>query len=216
MKLGQKIDLDNNDKKSNIWFMSDLHYNHVNILRLNGGRGFQNIDEMNEEIVKEIKEKVKPEDILFDLGDLIWKESNEDIKVFKSILPKKSYKIIGNHDNLKNYLSGAWGSTWVGFYDILDLIIKYQREDIQITLSHYPILDWNHRFRGSWNLHGHSHGNVDMVNIGSGELRMDIGYDSTIAKKEGSFLISFQSIYNLMKGLAGGKSFREWANEKFG
>ena len=212
--LGQKIDLDNNDRNRKVWFMSDLHYNHQNILWINKKtRGhFNEVGEMNQYILSELKEKVGPEDIVFDLGDLIWKETTAEIKTFSNLLPVRSYRVLGNHDG-KNL--GAWGKTWKGVYDLLDLIIKKDGEDIRLTLSHYPILDWNHRYRGAWNLHGHCHGGVDKLNEESGELRLDIGFDSDIATWTGSFLVSFDDILTEMKKKTGGLNFRDWSKSKF-
>ena len=215
MNLGPKIDLDNNDKKRKVWFMSDLHYNHENILWINKKtRGhFQDITQMNQYILKELKEKVNKEvDILFDLGDLIWKEGPAEVELFSKLLPVRSHRVMGNHDG-KNL--GAWGKTWKGVYDLLDLIIKKDGEDIRLTLSHYPILDWNHRYRGAWNLHGHCHGGVDKLNEESGELRLDIGFDSDIATRTGSFLVSFEDVLTEMKKKVGGKNFRDWSKERF-
>ena len=213
--LGPKIDLDNNDRNRKVWFMSDLHYNHQNILWINKktrGDRFSDLTSMNLWITTELKNKVGPEDIVFDLGDLIWKETLAEIKTFSNLLPVRSYRVLGNHDG-KNL--GAWGKCWRGVYDLLDLIIKKDGEDIRLTLSHYPILDWNHRYRGAWNLHGHCHGNFDDLNVKSGELRMDIGFDSDMATQEGSFLIPFDSILNVMKQRTGGKGFKDWSKERF-
>lgn len=210
-RFGPKIDLDNNDRNRKVWFMSDLHFNHNNILRLNA-RKFKTIDKMNDYILEEIREKVKEGDILFDLGDLIWRESPREVGLFSGILPPRSFRILGNHDSLN---LGAWGSCWGGVYDILDLIIKYKGEDIQFVLSHYPILDWNHRYRGSIALHGHCHGMVDEINNQSGELRIDVGFDSSLSSREGSFLIPFETIYREMKEKVGGIKFRSWAKKKY-
>jgi calcineurin-like phosphoesterase family protein len=215
MNLGQKIDLDNNDRNRKIWFMSDLHYNHENILWINQptrGDRFKDLEEMNQYILSELREKVGPNDILFDLGDLIWKEGPPEIKSFSEVLPVRSFRLLGNHDG-KNLV--AWGKTWMGVYDILDLIIKKDGEDIRLTLSHYPILDWNHRYRGSWDLHGHCHGGIDKLNNESDELRMDIGFDSEIASRIGSFLIPFEFVLEVMKEKTDGEKFREWAKDKF-
>ena len=215
MNLGQKIDLDNNDRNRKIWFMSDLHYNHGNILWINQptrGDRFKDLEEMNQYILGELREKVGPDDILFDLGDLIWKEGPAEVEKLSEVLPVRSFRVLGNHDG-RNL--GAWGKTWRGIYDLLDLIIKKDGEDIRITLSHYPLLDWNHRYRGSWNLHGHCHGGIDTLNNESAELRMDIGFDGKEAQKVGSFLIPFDSILAVMKERTGGIGFRDWAKKRF-
>ena len=210
-KFGPKIDLDNNDRGRKIWFMSDLHYNHINILQLNN-RKFRGVEEMNQYILGELASKIDSNDILFDLGDLIWKESPSEIKLFSEILPPISYRVLGNHDG-KNL--EAWGKVWRGVYDLLDLIVKKDGEDIRITLSHFPILDWNHRYRGSWNIHGHCHGGIDSLNKESGELRLDIGFDSEISQEVGSFLIPFDRVLSEMKRRTGGKDFRGWAKNRY-
>ena len=43
-------------------------------------RGFPGVMEMNDWIEMELMEKVGPEDILFDLGDLFWKTSETKMK----------------------------------------------------------------------------------------------------------------------------------------
>lgn len=212
--LGQKIDLDNNDRNRKVWFMSDLHYNHQNILWINQktrGDRFEDLTDMNQYIIKELKEKVDPDDYLFDLGDLIWKEGPAEVELFSKLLPVRSHRVLGNHDgrNLE-----AWGKCWRSVSDLLDLIIKKGGEDIRLTLSHYPILDWNHRYRGAWNLHGHCHGSIDKLNDKSGELRLDIGFDSDIASRVGSFLIPFEDVLKVMRQKTGGMGFRDWAKEK--
>ena len=215
MTLRPKIDLDNNDRKRNIWFTSDIHYNHENMIKIKN-RPFENIDEMNSYIISQFKSYVKQGDIVFDLGDMIWKESPELIKEFRKVIPEKSYKIFGNHDNQESYMSGAYGNRWKTKSDILDVIIKYKGEDIQVNMCHYPLLDWNHRFRGSWGLHGHVHGNLDNLNKESGELRLDVGFDTELAKEIGTFLIPFDEIYKRMKLITNGETFRNWAREKDG
>jgi len=196
MKLGPKIILNDRER---LWFMSDLHYNHQNILHINPQtRLFKDINQMNEYILEELKKKVKPGDILFDLGDLIWREKPSDIALFRDLLPERSYRIWGNHDSEKNLK--AWGGVWKIATDLLDVIVKKDGVDQRLVLSHYPILDWNGRFHGSWNIHGHCHGNIDQVNRESGEKRIDVGFDSEIAKKEGSFLIPYEKIWEELVG----------------
>ena len=215
MKLRSKINLDQDRRK--IWFMSDLHYNHQNILHLGSGRPFEDLASMNRYILETIKNTVGPDDILFDLGDLIWRENKELALELCENLPKESYKILGNHDAPENYISG-WhkqSNFWVGVYDTLDIIVRYKEEIIRLSLSHYPILDWNHRYHGSINIHGHCHGMLDDINSKSGELRFDIGFDSRIAREVGSFLIPFEKIYDKAKEITGGELLNIWANNRY-
>lgn len=209
MKLTRTFDLDNTDRGKKIWFMSDLHYNHLNIMKF-CKRPYDTIEEMNDYIVGELTKKLGENDILFDLGDMIWKESYEDIELFGNLLPKESYKIMGNHDSLATY-QREQKKYWRIITDLLDVQVIYKGERIKLVLSHYPILDWNGKYHGSINLHGHSHGNNDPENVGI--LRFDLGLDATLAKKYGSFLMPFEFIWEEAKKVTGGKNFETWVRE---
>lgn len=51
-----------------IWFTSDTHFGHERILEFTN-RPFDNIREMNDALIANINEKIKPEDELYILGD---------------------------------------------------------------------------------------------------------------------------------------------------
>ena len=52
----------------NIWFSSDLHFNH-NRQFIYQARGFETLEEMNQTIIERFNSLVKPEDDLYLLGD---------------------------------------------------------------------------------------------------------------------------------------------------
>lgn len=51
-----------------VWFTSDLHFGHANIIRYSG-RPFVDLDEMHRELVKRWNDRVAPEDTVYVLGD---------------------------------------------------------------------------------------------------------------------------------------------------
>ena len=54
-----------------IWMTSDLHFNHENILKYEPvSRPFATVEEMNEVLIQNWNSKIKPEDIVYVLGDL--------------------------------------------------------------------------------------------------------------------------------------------------
>lgn len=97
-----------------IWFTSDTHYNHKNIVRgttdwagdptkgaasVQRTRDFNTLEEHNDAIVKNINAVVKPNDTLYVLGD--WSfggiESIWDFR--KRILCENIHFVLGNHDH---------------------------------------------------------------------------------------------------------------------
>jgi calcineurin-like phosphoesterase family protein len=192
--------------------MGDLHWGHSNILKFGEGRKFSTISEMEDYIKDTLSKTLKKEDFLFDLGDLFWKTPQEEMEEVCSLFPRRTWKILGNHDKESLYMGGnpILRKYFEGVSDLLDLRVIYGGEDIQVTLSHYPFLTWNHSHWGSLGIHGHTHGSIDILNSESPDLRVDIGFDSSLAKETGSFLIPFQAIWSYMKSKTGGLSFRKY------
>lgn len=202
-------------KKNKLWFMSDLHYNHENVIKFNR-RPFENVKEMNWHIEQELINKVGPGDILFDMGDLFWKTDETTMKnVISLASPKEWYKILGNHDNYNVYRKSYIGTLFTLLSDILEINVDHEGRNYKLTLCHYPMISWNGKARGTLMIHGHCHGNIDNINTESTDLRVDVGFDGALAKKTGSFLISFEDILEYMKEKAGGSlDFMKHAQEK--
>lgn len=202
-------------KKNKLWFMSDLHYNHENVIKFNR-RPFENVKEMNWHIEQELITKIGPGDILFDMGDLFWKTDETTMKnVISLASPKEWYKILGNHDNYNVYRKSYIGTLFTLLSDILEINVDHEGRNYRLTLCHYPMISWNGKARGTLMIHGHCHGNIDNINTESTDLRVDVGFDGLLAKKTGSFLISFEDILEYMKEKAGGSlDFMKHAQER--
>lgn len=84
-----------------IWFTSDTHFNHQNILAYEPEtRPFETVEEMNEVIIKNWNDKVKPDDTIYVLGDFFMGMLDK----IEDILNRLNGKIIlvrGNHDTKK-------------------------------------------------------------------------------------------------------------------
>ena len=93
--------------------------------------------------------------------------------------------------------------------------MDHEGRDYKLTLCHDPMISWNGKARGTLMIHGHCHGNIDNINTESTDLRVDVGFDGLLAKKTGSFLISFEDILEYMKEKTGGSlDFMKHAQEK--
>ena len=146
-----------------IWFTSDTHYNHKNIVRgvsswpiLDECRNFETIEDMNEMLVSRLNERIDEDDVLFFLGD--WSFGGFDkIEEFREkLLVKELHFIIGNHDHHVANDKNGIRSIFTSVNDYL----KIQVDNQIIILSHYPIISWQDAGAGAWMVHGHTHGTL--------------------------------------------------------
>jgi len=83
------------------YFSSDLHLGHINIIKY-CKRPFDDVNEMNDYLIKKWNERVKEEDTVFYLGDFCFKTGQEGIGLSaKEYINKLNGNIIfvsGNHD----------------------------------------------------------------------------------------------------------------------
>lgn len=115
-----------------VYFISDTHFYHSNIVNLSAFRfeGFEN------RILENLEKVITPEDILFHLGDFSWtlKDEKGFLKRWES-LPCEKILILGNHDyRFKDKLSKYFGRIY-SFYKIIEV------EGLKLFLSHFPALD---------------------------------------------------------------------------
>lgn len=190
-----------NSKEQKIWFTSDTHYWHKNMTygvsvwqnKEENCRMFDTTKEMSDHIVDQINKYVGEDDILFHLGDWSFGGINNIWNFRKRIKCKNIHLIWGNHDHhiTKNK---ELPNCWIGcvpdlFYDtdedymgrradaqeLFKSTQVYLEVDIDKTLvcmMHYPIQEWNDRFKRSYHLFGHVHGRIP-----HGNSRCDVGMD---------------------------------------
>lgn len=82
---------------SKIWVISDWHFCHDKDF-IYASRGFQNVTEMNEAIIKNHNQLVDDEDDVYMLGDAVLMDTENGIKCIKQ-LKGKVHIIRGNHDS---------------------------------------------------------------------------------------------------------------------
>lgn len=155
-----------------IWFTSDLHFGHENVLR-HQERPWGDIEAMNRGLIANINATVGMNDTLYVLGDFSFKiKQAEAWELRKQIICRNVHLIRGNHDC-------GWNGT-NAFKSVSDYL-ELKEEGYRIVLSHYPFLEWNGS-RRSWSvhLHGHQHNDADynIKSIEDGTLRFDVGVDA--------------------------------------
>ena len=145
-----------------IYFTSDLHLCH-NREFLFKPRGFSNVEDMNKQIVENWKD-ITDEDDVYILGDLMLNDTEEGMRILRS-LKGKLHIIIGNHDT----------DTRVELYKTLpnlveepkySTIIKYGK--YKFYLCHYPTMTGNlenkHLTEQLICLYGHTHQQTNFYN----------------------------------------------------
>lgn len=154
-----------------IWFVSDTHYGHKNIVKgvsswsdTSGCRPFETLDAHNDWLVKMINDRVARQDTLYHLGD--WSFGGKDkIKEFREQLNcERIHLVKGNHDH------------HITAHNSLTLFesVSYYLELDNLVLMHYPIESWNGMETGVRHLHGHVHGHSPSLISG----RYDVGVDA--------------------------------------
>lgn len=143
-----------------IWFTSDLHFCHNNILNYEpDSRPFNTIEEMNETLVQKWNDKVSAKDTVYVLGDLSMGRVEAAIEYIKR-LNGKIILIRGNHDTPKRI--EAYKEIGIEVHDIFYLPYKGR----YFILCHFPIA--NEEFirmviednSEVVNLYGHVHSNA--------------------------------------------------------
>ena len=81
-----------------IYFTSDLHLFHDNILKFDN-RPFNDVEEMNLEIIKRWNNKITDEDVVYILGDVSYGSAKDTIDIIKQLNYKELHLVVGNHDS---------------------------------------------------------------------------------------------------------------------
>ena len=146
-----------------IWFTSDPHYNHRNLIaglssweNKQGCRDFQDLDSHNARLCDNINNVVMPDDTLYVLGD--WSFGGfESVQAFADRLSCQNiHLILGNHDHHIRNNRGDCQQYFASVKEADQIVVEGQT----INLYHYSCRVWDKSYRGAWMLYGHSHGSL--------------------------------------------------------
>lgn len=147
--------------KQKFWVTSDEHYFHRKIIKY-CNRPFDNVEEMDEQIIKRNNEVVRNNDIVYHIGDFTLLKDFKFIKNnYIDRLNGQHYFIKGSHDT---WLNGTSTKT----------IYEKKFGNNYIVMCHYAMLVWPRSHYNSWNLFGHSHGQFTRTQ----GKQMDVGVDT--------------------------------------
>lgn len=165
--------------KQGIWFTSDLHFYHRNIMNY-CNRPWETVEEMNEALINNWNSVVKDDDIVFNLGDFAF-ASNSKWKELLEKLKGKHYLIIGNHD-----VSRYPGTKIMELFERVEQQILLKIDEQYVYLNHYPFLCYGGSYRDNavWQLFGHVHSSSNSSGLDDSRLihlfpyQYDVGVDN--------------------------------------
>lgn len=142
--------------KERIFFTSDLHFGHRNIINF-CKRPFNSIEEMDNTLIENWNSVVNHNDWVFNLGDFAFATHHRWVELLSS-LRGKHVLILGNHDITR------WpgDNTMKLFYRVeQQMILKIDNRTV--ILNHYPFLCYGGVYNNPestvYALHGHVHQN---------------------------------------------------------
>ncbi len=173
------------------FFTSDLHHKHKRIVEITNRSADTSQEDHDDWLVQIWNSQVNKQDEVWHLGDLSFASRYEDVADFVQKLNGNINLIKGNHCQAK-FLSRLKVDGLINnFWDYKEIYIQ----DNKTCLFHFPISCWNNQGRGSWHLHGHSHGNFN----GQGKL-LDVGLDSAYNIKGEHAFFTEDDIVRYMQG----------------
>ena len=153
----------------NTWFTSDTHFGHENIIKY-CNRPFENVEQMNETLIRNFNQRIKPNDRVFFAGDFCFRNSAGGKKGEGETHKATYYQekvngiwtfIKGNHDR-NNSLKTC----------IEKIVIRYGGE--RICIVHNPLhADKNYKY----NFVGHVHERWKIRKLGDSSIMINVGVD---------------------------------------
>lgn len=149
-----------------IWFSSDSHHRHANILKFTN-RPFETVDEMDQQLIVNWNSVVQETDEVWHLGDFAYRQAIGSLRPIFDRLHGIKHLVRGNHDN-----DEVFALPWASQQDYKELTINNRK----IVLMHYAIVQWNGARHGAIHLHGHHHGTYH-YKLEHDKRRLDVGMD---------------------------------------
>jgi calcineurin-like phosphoesterase family protein len=140
-----------------IWFISDTHFSHGNILKFRDDNdnlirpNFKDADHMDEVMIENWNRCVKPQDKIYHLGDITFSRQK-----YHKIMPRLNGKkrlIMGNHDNFKP-------SEYEQYFEKVMSWRSFGEFPVKFVCCHYPLHRGSFEYRAGnpgFCVHGHLH-----------------------------------------------------------
>ncbi len=113
-------------------------------------------------MIQRWNEIVKPEDVVYHLGDFAWSNHAKHLKALNG----QKVLLLGNHDKVSIIKNLDW-QYWTTYAEM-------EIKKTHFVMFHYPIVEWNRYYHGSIDLHGHQHNHEPW----QANNRIDVGVDA--------------------------------------
>ena len=143
------------DGRVTTFFTADTHFGHVKLLRTRPA--FATIEDHDETIVSRWNARVRPDDTVWHLGDVVHGPSRERCAELFARLHGRKRLVAGNHDT-NRVLQLPWDGPVVES-ERLTLVDGNGREH-RLYLAHYAHRAWPGVWRGVRHLYGHTHASL--------------------------------------------------------
>jgi calcineurin-like phosphoesterase family protein len=163
-----------NITEKNVFFTSDTHFQHKNIIKY-CNRPFKTVRDMDSAMVKNWNAVVGPDDVVFHGGDFCFGAKSSWAYLCDALNGIK-YLAAGNHDG------NITPDKFVDVQHMFNIRIigdeEIASDGQRITLCHYPMLSWYQSHRGAWQLYGHVHGGLsNKGDMKTTPNQLDVGVD---------------------------------------
>lgn len=146
------------------FFTADTHFGHASA-RGFYRRPFPSIEATDAAMLDRWNAVVTPNDDVWHLGDVAIGPSPSQIDALLHQLHGRKHLITGNNDGPSTSTLPSWAS--------VQPYAEIEADGVSLVLCHYPFRTWRNMARGSWNLHGHSHGRLKPL-----PRQADVGVDA--------------------------------------
>ena len=130
------------------FYIGDWHYSHENAIRFDN-RPYNNVYEMNEDLIRRWNSVVGDDDTVYVLGDMFWCNASQAIPVLDQLKGKKVL-VKGNHDRCHD---NKFKNKFERIVDYLEI----EDDGRRVVLCHYPIPCFKNHFYGWYHLYAHVH-----------------------------------------------------------
>ena len=166
-----------------LYFTSDWHFSHGNIVKFcptfRPEYGKDDPQKMNEYLIDVWNATVRPDDVVYNLGDVSFAKDKKDIISVLERLNGEHHLILGNHDTLiKQHKAEFLSLKKHDGKPLLSSIQDYAKVRLRdgghtLILSHYPMIEWEGCHKGWYHLYGHLHDRLAKVR----GRALNVGFD---------------------------------------